>query len=870
MTSPILQHEIQMLNDNLPGLEPGYLEPKGQKGQRLPLAGLHVKGQVLGSVIDVELRQTFQNTGTEPIEAVYIFPLPGAAAVYSFELKVAERLVAGEVQERHSARQAYQQALQQGHRAALMEQERDDVYSLQVGNIPAGERVEVCLKYVQQLDYRAQGLYECRVPTVVAPRYIPGQMIDQQSGLGTEPDTDLVPDASRITPPRLVAGFDPRVDLSIEIALEASSGLSELACTQHASSTGFENGRVLVKLAQQERLNRDFVLRWRSTQAELSSKLYYLAGPTPEAGFGMLQLQAPAPAFMAQQTRDVVFLVDRSGSMGDYKMAAAAQACDRLLNSLGPNDRFAIQAFDDRIEWLVHPNHPQQVWLQADEQGKQAGRKYLRGIDSRGGTELHQAIQAALKHCEQGNDSQRLPVLVLLTDGQVGDESRILKAIQAELGEALVHTIGIDTALNDAFLQRLARLGGGTHVSVTPREDLGQVLESIAAEIGYPALQQIQLNLPELTPSPVPNLYLGRSLSLFFHGPCPTELSLEAQRQGQPEKISVAIEKQDFPALAQLWAHSRIQQLEDQFRLADHAQKQDLKQQMIAISCEHQVLCRMTAWLAVDKAATIENAEQRHTVVQPVEMPADWDADKLAGAMPAPMPIARAAAAMSMPFAEAAAVADEAEEADEYAELLGAMPAALPPQAPPPPPVMPFPAAMPAGGTGALPGGAPPPAPKLRAENLPLAQAPGKQEGLLQKMLQPFAKRAQAAPEAQAAFDPKPSDRADVAKPLAAELESKIQAFLSSLKAVLQALEQHQAPDWQALKGAHEALTAALQHADQADQLPALQRLLRQESRQLLQALEAGHQGLELLVSRCRQQLQKLEAQQQPVWEQSI
>lgn len=785
---------IEEAMDHSRELIPGQLQVKGQQERQLPLAALHVTGTVLDSVADLCLRQRFRNSYDTPLEAVYIFPLPGAAAVYEFELQVGERHVSGQVQERQAARQAYSEALEQGHRAALMEQERDDVYTLQVGNIPPGEEVELQLRYVQHLDYREEGLFECRVPTVIAPRYIPGQAIDEQAGLGVESDTDLVPDASRITPPRLAPGFDPQVDLSIVLELDASQGLSELACTQHANRLELQAGRIRVELARQERLNRDFVLRWRNGSREgLSTRLIYLPGPStagePAQGFGMLQLQAPAPAFLQGQHRNLIFLLDRSGSMGEHKMASAAQACDRLLNSLGPNDRFALQAFDDRIEWLEDDG----VWFQADEKGKAQGRRFLRQIESRGGTELYAALQAALQ--EFPSETETLPVLVLLTDGEVGDESRLLKAVQTQLGSALVHTIGIDTALNDSFLQRLSRLGGGTHVSVTPREDLERVLENIASEIGYPALQNLKIDLPQLSPEPVPNLYLGRSLTLFFHGPCPEQLSLQAERNGEPTTLNFQPEITDFAALPRLWANSRIQSLEDRYRLAHGSEQDRLGEEMVAISCAQQVLSRLTAWLAVDESESIENAEQRRTVVQPVERPESWK--------------------------------------NQSSRMNS-----------------------------------------LRTQFMMMGGAPN------------FAAAAMPAPFAQA-VQPSPEDTAWKAGPNLTPawegsdpINQLIFDFLNALKAVLSALEAGSSPEWLTLKAAHEALSQALQNSNQAEALPVLQRLLRQESRQLLQALEAGHnKSLELLTERCRKQLDKIRNEsappdeaptERPAWKRSI
>lgn len=848
--------------------------------RKLPLASVKIQAQVIGSVLDVEMQQSFRNTYDTALEATYIFPLPGAAAVYQFELKIADRLVMGEVQERQAAQQNYQQALEKGHRAALMQQERDDVYTLQVGNIPAGESVSICLKYVQQLDYRAEGLYECRLPMVVAPRYIPGTYTDADlpAGQGTASDTQIVPDASRISPPRLLPGFDPEIDFKLEISLQTARGISDLVCSQHASRTQIQPDLINVSLAQQEALNRDFVLRWRTATTEPTQHtLYYAKGYEADQGYGLIELQAPAPAFLQDQRREVLFLLDRSGSMGDYKMAAAAQACERLLNSLSPGDAFAIQAFDDRLEWLTahndSPHAPGQSaqnhqaaerWLAADQAGKDQGRRFLQAVTSRGGTELYQAISEGLQLFSKQSNS--LPVIVLLTDGQVGDESRILKKIQTEIGQALIHTIGIDTAVNDSFLKRLAQLGGGSHLSVTPREDLAQALEGIAAEIGFPVLQNIQLNLPQLTPDPIPNLYAGRSLSLFFKGACPEQLSLKTQNSDATQAIE--IKAVEFPALAQLWAHSRLQQLEDRFRLAAQADKTTLKNEMIQISCAQQILCRLTAWLAIDQQAVIQDAGPLRKIMQPVALPADWQEPlqeqmicaappppsmTLRGsvystastasfdqALPSPAPMARAAAApesaklsrkrAQVPFAESAPGQSKPSRGEGFLQKAEAF--------------------LGGGGSNA-PGAATPPAPISPAAPIPVTRADS-------------------------------SSAARVVLPQ--QLITGIAQFLNALSELVEALNKGGSPDAAPLQKYSQTLKNDLASSDQAEHLPQTQRLLRQENQQLLQALAAGHvQGLEPLLKRIHLQIAQVqhelkqfssaapaEPASSPVWEQSI
>lgn len=862
------QPPMTWIEESAPSLTPGKVVSTDRE-RDLPLAGLSMVSRVLEGICDTEMVQRFENPYQEVLEAVYIFPLPGAAAVYAFELRVGERVVSGQVQERGAARAAYQQALEQGHRAAIMEQERDDVFTLQVGNLPPGENVEIRLSFCQTLDYREEGLYELRLPMVVPPRYIPGAPKEgAPTGVGVESDTAVVPDASRITPPRLAPGFDPRVDLQISVEwLNAGEGLSRIACSQHATQTELMSGCLRIELARDdERLNRDFVLRWQAGAEALRQRMYYVKGP--DTDYGLLQLSAPAAGALLQNRRDVIFLLDRSGSMGDYKMASAAQACALLLDSLGPRDRYAVLAFDDRMEWFA----PEQIWQPADEAGRARGQRFLKQIESRGGTEMFTAIQQALKQIQGRTGDAQTPILVILTDGEVGDESRILRAIQQELGEAVVYTVGIDTAVNESFLSRLARLGGGTSVSVAPGEKLAAALKQIAGEIGYPALWQLATNLPEALPQPLPDLYLGRSQSILFSGTLPAEPRLTAQSPTGAVRMHLQAKEADFPALPRLWAKARIQALEDAFRIADADAREPLRQQMIALSVEHQLLCRFTAWLAVDEAEVVAGSGQRVQQVQPVEMPALWQA----GAAP-PMP-----GAMPPP------------------PVMFAPPGVLPPSTMPQPMGAPIPAS-PApqrsrklsakkaqaafGQTGMLAGGGASAAGDKGAEVFSTAGFKHQMEENLPVQFDADESfHESAADQGSGFFDklkqwvapPRPQQPApaQAAKPLPAdtELAEASTAFLQALETALQQLETQQQPELAELQHLREALIELLSHSAEAERRPALQRLLRQESQRLLKALETGSfDGLAPLIERCRARLKQVrsenaETQTEPFW----
>jgi Ca-activated chloride channel family protein len=657
----------------------------------LPLKGIDIRARVVDRIAQVTVKEVFQNPYTDHLEAVYIFPLAGASAVSDFEMRVADRVIKGQVKERAEARREYARAIEEGKRAALLEQERDDVFTVQVGNLPPGEEITVVLTYSERLPYFEDGTTELRLPLVVAPRYIAGKALDRdQVGLGVELDTDAVPDASRITPPRLAEGFDPKVALSIAVELSlagpsttqgasdgSAGGLEDLSCSQHAVRTGIGHGAITVSLSREnEPINRDFVLRWRLSRDKVRPRVLFCrdlgaqpprpaveharpasvtrrlkGGPTsgkeapagqPDTAasycYAMLSMVPPTREGFLGLPRDVVFVIDRSGSMSGLKMTSAARACSILLSTLGPQDRFAIVAFDNTCEWMPTDkpeNEPR--FVEADEAGVERGNKFLRRIDARGGTELNLAVQEAISAISsRGAREGRVSIVVILTDGQVGDESNVLKQIQTRLGEARVFTVGIDTAVNDGFLKRLAALGGGTCTFVQPGEQLELALNNVGREIGNPLVTELELEdigcgieRDTIAPGRIPDLFEGRAATCFFRfkpdGNQPLKLLVKGKyADGSPYLEEVEPVEVQLSALAQLWAKAHIADLEDCFRVEPGAQA-DIRKRIVDLSVRHSILTRFTAFVVVDESEVV-NAEGSHrTVVQPVEMPAAWE-----------------------------------------------------------------------------------------------------------------------------------------------------------------------------------------------------------------------------------------------------
>ncbi len=554
-------------------------------GRSLALQGVQLRARVVDRVAQVTVEETFHNPLTETIEAVYVFPLAGGCAVSGFEIRIGKRTVKARIEERGEARRQYQQALAEGQRAALLEQERDDVFTVQVGNLAPGDEIVARLTYSERLPFFEDGRTELRLPLVVAPRYVAGEEL-----------------------PREQAGHG--VALGIEV--EMFGGLSELECSQHAvrSSAGPESATVRLS-REREPLDRDFVLRWRLAGETIRSQLLV------HGEYAMLSLLPPARQGFLGVPRDVVFVLDRSGSMQGAKMASASRACALLLRTLAPRDRFAVQAFDDVTEWMPGG------FLAADEGGIDRGEKWLRSVFSRGGTELDSAMREALAKIREAGGEGRVPVLVLLTDGQVGDESSVLKRIQSELGGARVFTVGIDTAVNGGFLRRLAALGGGTSTFVEPGARLEEALQTIGREIGTPLITDLKATgeISEGAPARLPDLFAGRAASAFFRYGGGRVRVTGRTADGKSWQEDLEPREAPLSAIDHLWARARIADLEDEFR-ASHSEQ--AKQQIVGLSLKHMVLTRFTAFVAIDDEV-VNKGGARRTVVQPVAMPAEGE-----------------------------------------------------------------------------------------------------------------------------------------------------------------------------------------------------------------------------------------------------
>lgn len=565
----------------------------------LVMTGLQVRAQIVGPIANVSVRQTFHNPLEEMLEAVYIFPVSPRAAVHQFRIQVGDRVIEGEVQEKSQARQTYKAGLRRGHRAALVEQQRDNVFTATLGNIPPGETLSLELCYAERLE-----MDECdttfRFPLVVAPRYIPG----------SPPET---------SPPLLPPGLRQPGALSLELEIaHGGVGLAGLTSTQHAVSAQLDSNRTLVKLAREdEALNRDFALRYRLGQDASNLLMTY-------KDTFLLCLTPPVAVEPEVRPRDVVMILDRSGSMSGLKMQSARQAAKNFLKNLGPEDRFALMAFD-------HELAPYKSGFLQPATEVEAACQWLDTIEANGGTEILGCIQW-LVDLARSTGAERQVSAVLITDGQVGNEAEIYRYLRRENPPLRLYTLGVDTAVNEAFLRQMARIGRGTCELVAPGDPIQQALDRLAREVGYPLLCDIEvqndgLKVTDLVPYPIPDLYACRPLIVLGRCSGEGELIVRGRRGGQEFSTRLRGQACFNEALPLLWAREKIQNLQDGLALDDEVAVTEVQREITELALHYKLVSDYTSFVLVDREQLVNSLDQRATVIQPLEAPARWGSD---------------------------------------------------------------------------------------------------------------------------------------------------------------------------------------------------------------------------------------------------
>jgi len=594
-----------------------------------PLLATDVEMRVTGMVVRAMVRQQFENPSGDWAEGVYVFPLPEDGAVDHLRMKVGERVIEGVIQERAAAKAAYVQARQEGRRASLVEQERPNVFTTSVANIPPGAVIAIEIEYQQAVRYD-DARFALRFPMVVGPRYIPGTLDVGQEGTGWAADTDQVPDASRITPPVRDPARGAINPVSLRIELDPGVPLAAVASPSHAIHTRtLSGGRVEIELQQGNvPADRDFRLEW-TPAAGAAPAAAVLTEPRGDELFALLMVMPPAGTAVEADRlpREVVFVLDRSGSMAGASIEQARAALRLALARLRPVDTFNVVRFNHTTDSLFGHAQP------ADRQNVAAAQRYVDAIRADGGTEMLPALQLALDGRERPD---RLRQVIFLTDGAVGNEERLFQAIRERLGDSRLFTIGIGSAPNSHFMREAARLGRGTFTFIGNPAEVKDKMTALFRKLESPALADVRLELPgaadaEILPGPIPDLYVGEPILVAVRTRMlPAEAIVRGRFGSTPWETRVPL-RQAAPGagLAAHWARAKIGALLDRRRPG--APDDDVRHAVIDVALRHHLVSAYTSLVAVDVTPVRPGDAPLTTHALETNLPHGWEYEAVFG-----------------------------------------------------------------------------------------------------------------------------------------------------------------------------------------------------------------------------------------------
>jgi Ca-activated chloride channel family protein len=590
-----------------------------QDGAQVPLQGVEVTGELLGGHSRVRVRQRYRNAESKPVEAIYVFPLPSDSTLTAFSMECAGRRVHGVLKRREEAFRAYDDAVTAGHGAALLDQERPNVFTAQVGNLLPGEETLVEVEFLQALQAE-EGCMRWALPTLVAPRYIPGSPQGDRTAHGTAEPTDRVPDADRITPPI----GDARYGLTLELLVSLGRPVV-VESPSHAidvSPTGPNESGVRVRLSKPHvSLDRDFVLTVRSpdTSAPLTTLVTHRGGEAPGT-FALTVVPDLLGMASAPKRQEVTFVVDTSGSMGGESLPQAQGALRLCLRHLREGDRFNVIAFNSSHQRFSPEPVPftQRTLEQADA--------WVAALRATGGTEMLQPLVEAVKGAPDG-------VVVLLTDGQVGNEAEILQAMLGARKTARVYSFGIGTNVSDVLLRDMARQTGGAVEFIHPGERIDEKVVAQFSRALAPRVTGVEVRFEgveasELAPATLPPLVDGTPWTLFgrYTTPGSGKLVLKGQSGAETFSLSVPVSfpaASDRPAVEKLWAAERIRSWQDAELVGRRATA--LEERIVQLALAHGLVTPYTSFVVVEERTGERRASgQPETRVIPVNAPAGW------------------------------------------------------------------------------------------------------------------------------------------------------------------------------------------------------------------------------------------------------
>ena len=586
-----------------------WVQSEDTETDRLPLKKTSANVNIAGVIADVTINQVYQNTGENTLEAIYVFPASTRSAVYSMKMKIGEREIIAVIQESEKARQNYEAAKANGQTASLLEQERPNVFKMNVANILPGDVIEVEMKYTELLIPES-AVYEFVFPTVVGPRYAGDS--DR-----TNPQED-----NWVSNPYLKEGKSPNYSFDIEVNISAGLPIRFLSSLSHDVTITYQSknkARIGLKNPETFQGNKDFILDYRLSGNRIESGLILYEGETENFFLAMIQ---PPKRVLREEIppREYIFIVDVSGSMHGFPLDVSKQLMKNLLNDLRPNDRFNVLLFAGCSNLFSEESVP------AKEENIVNAIHFINKQSGGGGTELLSALKRAMT-LPQTEDYSRS--FVIATDGYIRVEKETFEFMDRNIGEANFFTFGIGSSVNRYLIEGMAHVGRGKPFVVINEKEAKKKAAGFRKYISTPVLTNIEVSFNgfkayDIEPLNVPDLLAERPVVLFgkWKGSQMGSIEVKGTSGGKKYneilKVSSVIPSNENSAIKYLWAREKIRFLDDYQQVS--SLDKEIKEKVTALGLKYNLLTKYTSFIALDSEIRNENG-QITTIKQPLPLP---------------------------------------------------------------------------------------------------------------------------------------------------------------------------------------------------------------------------------------------------------
>jgi Ca-activated chloride channel family protein len=556
--------------------------------EALPLKSTTARVEIAGVIASVKVTQIYTNTGSRPLEAVYVFPGSTRAAVHGLTMTLGERVIRAQIQEKDKARAGYEAAKQEGRSATLLEQHRPNVFQMNVANLLPGDEIKVELDYTELL-VPVDGVYSFVYPTVVGPRYTGAQ--------GAAPSTGEAWTANPTTP----AGVAPASDFDLKLRLDAGMPIDALSCGTHKHTVAFEGANraeLALDPSESKGGNRDLIVKYRLMGDRIQSGLLLHRGE--KENFFLLMAQPPKrvePADMPP--REYVFIMDVSGSQMGFPIEISKKLMNEMIEGLRPQDRFNVMVFEGGSALWREESQPADFW------NRFWARRFIASHDGGGGTNLGSALERALKLPGIPGVSR---TFVVSTDGFIGADASIFDLIRKNLGSANLFAFGIGRSVNRLLIEGMAHAGQGEPFVITSPEQAPAVAARFRAYVSTPVLSQVKLtadgfDIYDVEPAQLPDVLSERPVICYgkWRGAPKGTLVVAGSTGAGPWRQEFHADGLQADgsnaALRHLWARQRLQLLSDYNQFGETPER---RAEITQLGLAYGLLTAHTAFLAVD------------------------------------------------------------------------------------------------------------------------------------------------------------------------------------------------------------------------------------------------------------------------------